>query len=145
MPLRFCNRQILQLLAFLSCGVLGSSRTSCSARRAMKQRSKENSPLLEKHNEKEEGTRRMSRRPTLLNALDHANRAVALDTSGSVSEATEEYTRTITLLEAVLRDIGEDDSDNEDSVRIKKICDSYRSRTQLLITLRESMGSQEQT
>ncbi|KAL5635973.1 hypothetical protein ACGC1H_004695 [Rhizoctonia solani] len=141
MPLRFCRRQILQLLALLSCGVLGSARSSCSARRAMKQRSSENPPLLEKHNEKDDGTRRMSRRPTLLNALDHANRAVALDTAGSVSEATEEYNRTIELLEGVLQGIGEDSSDNEESVRIKKICDSYRSRTHLLISLCESRRS----
>ncbi|CUA72412.1 hypothetical protein RSOLAG22IIIB_01080 [Rhizoctonia solani] len=143
MPLRFCSRQILQLLALLSCGVLGSTRSSCSARRAMKQRSKENPPLLEKHNETEAGTRRMSRRPTLLNALDHANRAVALDNAGSVSEATEEYNRTIELLEGVLRGIGEGSSDNEDSVRIKKICDSYRNRTHLLISVCESRRSQE--
>ncbi|EUC67222.1 MIT domain protein [Rhizoctonia solani AG-3 Rhs1AP] len=134
MPLRFCRRQILQLLAFLSCGVLGSARSSCSARRAMKQRSSENPPLLEKHN----GTRRMSRRPTLLNALEHANRAVALDTAGSVSEATEEYNRTIELLEGVLQGIGEDSSDNEESVRITKIRDSYRNRTHLLISICES-------
>ncbi|KAJ1310222.1 hypothetical protein OPQ81_006964 [Rhizoctonia solani] len=109
----------------------------------MKKRSKENPPLLEKHNEKNEGTRRMSRRPTLLNALDHANRAVALDTAGSVSEATEEYNRTIELLEGVIRDIGEDHGDDEDSVRIKKICDSYRNRTQLLISVCESRRSED--
>ncbi|KAG8752817.1 hypothetical protein FRC11_008000 [Ceratobasidium sp. 423] len=128
MSLRSCSRQILQTLAFLSCGVLGSTRSSCSARRAMKKRRKESPPLLEKPNEKSEETRRMSRRPTLLNALDHANRAVALDTAGSVSEATEEYTRTIELLEGVLRGIGQDTSDNEDSVRIKKIVKHFNRR-----------------
>ncbi|ELU44543.1 MIT domain-containing protein [Rhizoctonia solani AG-1 IA] len=121
MPLSSCSRQLIQTLAFLSCGILGSTRSSCSVRRSMKKRSNESPPLLEKHEEKEEGTRRMSRRPTLLNALEHANRAVALDTAGSVPEATEAYNRTIELLEGVLRDIGEDDSDSEDSLRIKKI------------------------
>ncbi|CAE6432668.1 unnamed protein product [Rhizoctonia solani] len=144
MPLRSCNRHLLQALAFLSCGVLGSTRSSCSVRRAVKKRSNESPPLLEKHKEKDEGTRRMSRRPTLLNALEHANRAVALDTAGSVPEATEEYGRTIELLEGVLRNIGEDESDNEDSLRIKKICDSYRNRTQLLISVSGSgSGSRE--
>ncbi|KAH7340436.1 hypothetical protein B0J17DRAFT_715655 [Rhizoctonia solani] len=109
----------------------------------MKKRSEENPPLLEKHNEKAEGTRRMSRRPTLLDALSHAHRAVALDSAGSVSEATEEYNRTIELLEDVLQNIGEDSSDNEDSVRIKKICDSYRNRTQLLTLVCETQRRQE--
>ncbi|CEL52248.1 hypothetical protein RSOLAG1IB_00788 [Rhizoctonia solani AG-1 IB] len=86
----------------------------------------------------------MSRRPTLLNALEHANRAVALDTAGSVPEATEEYNRTVELLEGVLRDIGEDDSDNEDSLRIKKICDSYKNRTQLLILVSSSDSGSRQ-
>lgn len=120
MSFRTCSQYFLQTLTFLSCGALRPTTNSTydgpgGRVRISEEGTREKAPLLENSvptSEKvsmdvPEGRPSISGSRELSTALEHARRAVQLDTDGLIPQAVEEYNKTAELLDELLGMAGE--------------------------------------
>ncbi|KAL5635974.1 hypothetical protein ACGC1H_004696 [Rhizoctonia solani] len=75
-------------------------------------------------------------------ALKHANRAVELDDGALTLAAAKEYNQSAELLENVLKVVtekGNEESEHEDVVRLRKLCSVYRDRANLIYSIHQEV------
>ncbi|KAB5594367.1 hypothetical protein CTheo_2144 [Ceratobasidium theobromae] len=125
----------------MSCGALRPTTNSTydgpgGRVRISEEGTREKAPLLENSvptSEKvsmdvPEGRPSISGSRELSTALEHARRAVQLDTDGLIPQAVEEYNKTAELLDELLGMAGE----VGEAERVKMIRDTYKERAELL-------------
>ncbi|KAH7340435.1 hypothetical protein B0J17DRAFT_715654 [Rhizoctonia solani] len=81
-------------------------------------------------------------------ALKHANRAVELDDGALTLAAAKEYNQSAELLESVLEAVTEKETkefEHEDVTRLKKLCDVYRDRANLIYSAHEEVITRPQS
>ncbi|CAE6432680.1 unnamed protein product [Rhizoctonia solani] len=92
-----------------------------------------------------------NRRQTLVEALKHANRAVELDDGALTLAAAKEYNQAAELLGNLLEAITDpdlkdsDEFEHEDVTRLRKLCDAYRDRANLIYSVHEGVVTRSET
>ncbi|CEL52249.1 hypothetical protein RSOLAG1IB_00789 [Rhizoctonia solani AG-1 IB] len=92
-----------------------------------------------------------NRRHTLTEALKHANRAVELDDGALTLAAAKEYNQSAELLRNLLEAITDPDVkdteefEHEDITRLRRLCDAYRDRANLIYSVHEGVVTRPET